>query len=133
MSLDHASGTVLIQDNTMLPASLSIESEAFLPGWKTVANVDAYELGRKIEEVNWNFFYLAGEVSATVLGRYKPGTLRKAVKRVLLKREDKGFNSLQIMKVFSKRFLGIPFTRVIAHSRHIQKSGFLSQQRTLAC
>jgi hypothetical protein len=122
VSADHASGTVLIQENTLLPAGLSIESEAFLPGWKAVGNLDAYELGRKIAEVNWNFFYLAGEVSATVLGRYGPETLRKAVKRVLLKREEKRFNSFEITKVVSKRFLGIPFVKVTAHSRHIQES-----------
>jgi hypothetical protein len=125
MSADHSSGTVLIRENTLLPAGLSIESEAFLPGWKAVGNFDACELGRKIEEVKWNFFYLAGEVSVTVLGRYRPETLRKAVKRVLLKREDKRLNSLQITKVVSKRFLGIPLVKVTAHSRHIQESVFL--------
>jgi hypothetical protein len=125
MSPDHTSGTVLIRENTLLPAGLSIESEAFLPGWKAVGNLDAYQLARKIEEVNWNFFYLAGEVSVTVLGRYRPETLRKAVKCVLLKREDKRFNSLHITKVVSKRFLGIPFMKVTAHSRHIQESVFL--------
>jgi len=122
MSIDHAAGTVLIRENTLLPAGLSIESEAFLPGWKAVGNFDACELDRKIAEVNWNFFYLAGEVSVTVLGRYRPGTLRKAVKRMLLKREEKRFNSLQISKAVSKRFLGIPFVKVTAHSRHIQES-----------
>jgi hypothetical protein len=122
MSADHASGAVLIEENTLLQASLSIDSEVFLPGWKAVGNFDADALGRKIEEANWNFFCLAGEANVTVLGRHRPGALRKAGKRVLLKREDKGFNSLQITKVVSKRFLGIPFMKVTALSRHIQES-----------
>jgi len=125
MSVDHTAGTVLIQANALLPAGLAIEWEAFLPGWKVVRNFDACELGRKIAEMNWNFFYLAGEVSVTVLGRYGPGTLPKAVKRVLLKRQEKRFNSLQITRVVSKRFLGIPFVTVAAHARHIQESVFL--------
>jgi len=70
---------------------------------------------------NWNFFYLAGEIRATVLGRDRPGTLRRAVKCVLAKQEGQKFNSLEITKVVSKRFLGIPFMSVTAHSRHIQQ------------
>jgi hypothetical protein len=43
------------------------------------------------------------------------------VKRVLARQEGQKFNSLEITKVVSKRFLGIPFTSVTAHSRHIQQ------------
>jgi len=43
------------------------------------------------------------------------------VKCVLAKQEGQKFNSLEITKVVSKRFLGIPFMSVTAHSRHIQQ------------
>ena len=66
-------------------------------------------------------FYLAGEIGATVLGRDRPGTLRRAVKCVLAKQKGQKFNSLEITKVVSKRFLGIPFMSVTGHSRHIQQ------------
>jgi len=113
--------TILIMEATPLPAKLSIESEAFLPGWRVVKNPDRSTLARNIEGANWNFFYLAGEIRATVLGRDRPGTLRRAVKRVLAKQEEQRFNSLEITQAVSKRFLGIPFMRVTAHSRHIHK------------
>jgi hypothetical protein len=113
--------TILIREDTPLPENLSIESEAFLPGWRVVKNLDRSTLARNIEGANWNFFYLAGAMRATVLGRDRSGTLRRAVKRVLAKREGQKFNSLEITKVISKRFLGIPFTSVTAHSRHIQQ------------
>ena len=112
---------ILIREDTPLPANLSIESEAFLPGWRVVKNLDRTTLARNIEGANWNFFYLAGAMRSTVLGRDRPGTLRRAVKRVLAKQEGQKFNSLEITKVVSKRFLGIPFTSVTAHSRHIQQ------------
>jgi len=116
------SGTILIRENTLLPAGLAIESEVFLPGWRVVKNLDGSALARNIEGANWNFFYLAGETTATVLGRDRAGTFRRALKRVLVKQE-KQFNSLEITKVVSKRFLGIPFMlSVAAHSRHIQQS-----------
>jgi len=113
--------TILIREDTSLPANLSIESEAFMPGWRVVKNLDRSTLTRNIEGANWNFFYLAGAMRATVLGRDRSGTLRRAVKRVLAKQEGQKFNSLEITKVVSKRFLGIPFTSVTAHSRHIQQ------------
>ena len=120
MSATNMSGTILIRENTLLPAGLAIESEVFLPGWRVVENLDSSALAQNIEGANWNFFYLAGEIRATALGRDRSGTLRKAVKRVLAKQE-KQFNSLEITKVVSKRFLGIPFMSVAAHTRHIQQ------------
>src|SRR6266446_2106323 len=113
--------TIFIKEDTPLPANLPIESEAFLPGWRVVKNLDRSALARNIEGANWNFFYLAGEIRATVLGRDRSGTLRRAVKCVLAKQEGQKFNSLEITKVVSKRFLGIPFMSVTAHSRHIQQ------------
>jgi len=113
--------TILIREDTPLPANLPIESEAFLPGWRAVRNLDGYELGRKIEEAKWYFFYLAGEIGAIALGREGPGTLRRAVKRILAKQEGRKFNALEVTEIISKRFLGIPFMSVTAHSRHIQQ------------
>ena len=121
MTDTHTATTILIREDTRLPANLSIESEAFLPGWRVVKNLDRSTPVRNIEGANWNFFYLAGEIRATVLGRNRPGTLRRAVKCVLAKQEGQKFNSLEITKVVSKRFLGIPFMRVTAHSRHMQQ------------
>ena len=112
---------ILIREDTPLPAQLPIESEAFLPGWRAVRNLDGYELGRKIEEAKWYFFYLAGEIGAIALGREGLGTLRRAVKRILAKQEGQKFNSLEVTEIISKRFLGIPFMSVTAHSRHIQQ------------
>jgi hypothetical protein len=121
MSDTSRTRTVFIREDTPLPTTLSIESEAFLPGWRVVKNLDRSTLARNIEGANWSFFYLAGEIRATVLGRDRSGTLRRAVKCVLAKQEGQKFNSLEITKVVSKRFLGIPFMGVTAHSRHIQK------------
>src|SRR5437773_12139941 len=122
MSANNTSGTILIGEGTLLPAGLAVESEVFLHGWRVIKKPDRSTLTRNIQGANWNFFYLAGEIRATVLGRDRPGTLRRAVKRVLAKQEGQKFNSLEITKVVSKRFLGIPFMSVTVHSRHIQQS-----------
>jgi len=121
VSANNTSRTILIRENTLLPAGLEVESELFLPGWRVVKNLDGYRLGQKIEEAKWYFFYLAGEIRAIALGGKELGTLRKAVKQVLAKREGRKFNSLEITKAASKRFLGISFISVTAHFRHIQQ------------
>jgi hypothetical protein len=122
-------GTILIQDGTLLPTGLPIESDAFLPGWRAVRNLDGYGLGRKIDEADWNFFYLAGELEATVVGREAVEGLRRAVKQILAKRTGQKFNTLEIAKVVSNRFLGVPYLKVFAHSRHIQEGMYLAAAR----
>ena len=117
----NRAGTILIREDTLLPTNLSIESEAFLPGWRVVKNLDRSTLARNIESANWDFFYLAGEMRATVLGRDRSGTLRRAVRRVLAKQKGQKFNSLEITNVVSKRFLGIPLINITVHSRHFQQ------------
>jgi hypothetical protein len=122
MSEINKTRTVFIREGTPLPTTCSIDSGQFLPGWRIVKNLDRRELTREIEGANWNFFYLAGEIRTTVLGREGAGTLRRAVKRILAKQEGQSFrfNALEITKIASKWFLGIPLLRVTAHSRHIQ-------------
>jgi hypothetical protein len=129
MLATNKSGTILIRENTPLPAGLAIERDDFLPGWKAVKDLDGYQVGRKIEGATWNFFYLAGEIRVTVLGSSSK-TLRRAVKRVLAKQE-KQFNSLEIASVVSKRFLGLPFMSVVAHTRHIQRGTLLVPAKDL--
>jgi len=120
----YSTGTVLVKDGTLFPASLAIESEEFLPGWRAVKSLDRDGLARQIEGANWNFFYLAGGVRTTVIGG-RPGNLRRAMKHLVAKQKGEKYNCLEITKIATRRFLGIPFLRVTAHSRHIQKSIYL--------
>jgi hypothetical protein len=125
MSENKPALTIFIRENTRLPANVTLESETFLPGWRSIKNLDGRALGRKIENAKWNYFYLAGPVKATVLGRDSLATLRKAVQRVLAKKESQNYNSLEISKIISKRFLGVPYLTISAHSRHIQEGMYL--------
>jgi hypothetical protein len=121
MPANEIAGTLFIRENTLLPGGLIIETEAFIPGWRAVINCDGYTLGRKIEQANWNFFFLAGEVTATVFGRVGPSTLRRALAGILSKPAALKFNSLEIAATRSRWFLGIPLVTVAANFRHIQQ------------
>jgi hypothetical protein len=118
-------GTILIKDGTFLPDALRFESEPCATGWRLVKNLDGDGLHRKINEAEWTFFCLASEIKATIFGFDGQKTVRRAVKRILARLKSGKFNSLEITRVVSKRFLGVPFVSVSACSRHIQESLFL--------
>lgn len=115
-------GTILIKDGTFLPDALQFESEPCATGWRLVKNLDGYRLDRKIHEAGWTLFCLAGEIKATIFGFDRQRTIRRAVKRILANPKSEKYNSLEIMRVASKRFLGVPHVSVSACSRHIQES-----------
>ncbi|MGB2633461.1 MAG: hypothetical protein WAM58_05950 [Candidatus Acidiferrum sp.] len=117
--------TVLIQENTVLPAGLAVDTEPAFSGWKAVRNLDGYELGRAIHKANWNFFYLAGEIRAIAFGHKGQKTRLQAVKRIVGKLKGKQLNCLEITSIVQKSFLGFPFVTVSANSRHIQESVYL--------
>jgi hypothetical protein len=121
MPANEPARKLFIREGAILPGGLIIETEAFIPGWRAVRDCDGYRLGRKIEAVKWNFFFLAGEVTATVFGRVGPSTLRRALVRILSKPAARKFNSLEIATTRSRWFLGIPFVTVSANFRHIQQ------------
>ena len=120
-------GTILIKDGTFLPDALRFESEPCATGWRLIKNLDGYGLGRKVHEAGWTVFYLAGEIKATIFGFDVQKTVRRAVKRILANLKPGKFNFLEITHVARKRFLGVRYVTVSAHSRHIQENAFLLQ------
>jgi len=101
-------GRILIREGTLLPKSLQIESEPYIPGWRSVKSLDGYGLGRKIHDAGWTFFCLAYETKATVFGIDGEKMVRRAIERILANRELEKFNSLEIVRVASlasKRYL----------------------------
>ena len=122
-------GSILIKDGTSLPDALRFESEPCATGWRLVKDLDGYGLHCKINEAEWTFFCLAGEIKATIFGFDGQKTVRRAVKRILARLKSGKFNSLEITRVALKRFLGVPYVSVSACSRHIQESLLLSCEK----
>jgi hypothetical protein len=124
-------GTILFKNGTFLPDALQFDSEPCVTGWRLVKDLDGYGLDRKIRDAGWRFFCIAGEIKAIVLGFEGQKNLRRAVKRMLARLKSEKFNSLEITRVASKRFLGVPYVSVSARSRHIQESLFLLRDEDL--
>ena len=118
-------GTILIEDGTLLPKSLLLESEAYSIGWTSVSNVRS-EFEKALNQAGWTFFFMAGTIEATVFGFDKQKAVRTAVKRIITNVESQKCNCLEITGVMMNSFLGMPYASVSAHSRHVQGSPVFS-------
>lgn len=99
-----------------------VESEPYSRNWKVVKALDGFALDRKIHAAGWNLFFMATEVKAMFFGAVGPKKIQKAVKRILGKVRKQDFNCLEVTGIVTRRFLGVPYAIVTAHSRHIQQS-----------
>ena len=118
-------GTVLIREGTRFPDSLTLESEPYSPGWRSVTELDGYGMDPKIHGAGWQFFYLAGESKATVFGSESPETVRRAIKQILAGLKSEKFNSLEITRLAFEGFLGVSYATVSFHMRNLQEGMFL--------
>lgn len=126
MNEDHVrdemkTGNILIKEGVLLPEALQIESEPCVPGWRLVKDFDGYGMDREIRKTGWNFFCLTGEIRAFVLGTKEQSMVRRAIKRIVGRLRSTKFNSLEITRLVSKRFLRVTYVSVCVQSRHIQK------------
>ena len=87
-----------------------------------VRSLDGFTLDQKVHAARWNFFFLAGEVKAMFFGAVGATKVRQALERIVRKVKQRNFNCLEVTGIVAKRFLGVPYVTVSAHSRHIQQS-----------
>ena len=118
-------GAVLIEESPRMTEVLGLESEPYWGNWRRVKVLDGFSLDRKIRASEWNFFFMATEVKAMILGALGADKLHNALKRILEKVRGQHFNSLEVTGIVERRFLGLPYTIVSAHSRHVQQSCYL--------
>jgi hypothetical protein len=115
-------GTILVEEGTLITQLLGLESEPCSGNWSVVKTLDGFALDRKIRTAGWNFFFMATEVKVMFFGALGTKRIYNALKRILAKVRPQNFNGLEVTGIVAKRFLGVPYATVSAHSRHIQQS-----------
>jgi hypothetical protein len=121
-----AAGSIWIEDGTHLPNSQPLERESPSSGWAAIGSSRcAFE--KEVRDAGWTFFFMAGEIQATVFGFDRRKTLRAALKRLIANVKSQNCNSIEITQVTGKSFLKLPYVRVSAHPRHLQKGLVFSQ------
>ena len=119
-------GTVLFKAGTVLPDGLTFDSEPYSPGWRSIEALDGYAIDRKVPEVGWTFFFMAGESRANAMGGEGQKTVHRAIKKILASLKSETSNCLEITGIAFKTFLGMPYATVSFHSRNLQRGIFLS-------
>jgi len=118
-------GAILIEESPLMTQLLGLESEPYSGNWNLVKVLDGLVLDRKIRASGWNFFFMAAEERAMFFGAPGAQKIQNALKRILGKVKQQHFNSLEVTGIVARRFLGVPYTIVSAHSRHAQQSCYL--------
>jgi hypothetical protein len=124
-------GSILIESGTLIPDSRLLQGPRCSSGWISVGKPDKSRLEASIGQAGWTFFYLAGEIKATVFGFDEQQTVRKAVKRLITNVKAQRLNCLEITRVALSSFLGVPYATVAGHARHIQEGLVLSRTTTV--
>jgi hypothetical protein len=120
-------GTILIADRPQIAQFLGLASEPYSGKWNVVQGLDGFAMDRKIHRAGWNFFFMAGEVRVMFFGSLGAARIQNAVRRILTKVRPQSFNCLEVTGIVAKRFLGMRYATVSAHSRHIQPSCYLDR------
>jgi hypothetical protein len=115
-------GTILIDAQPFMTQVLKLESEPYCGDWSVVKHFNGFTLDRKIRAAGWNFFFMAAEMKVMFFGTLGAQRIQNALKRILAKVRHQNYNGLEVTSIVSKHFLGIPYTTVSAHSRHVQQS-----------
>lgn len=123
-------GTILMEEGTPIPQSVQLESKPYCSGWATIGN-PRFAFEKAIQEAGWTFFFVAGGITAAALGFDRNKTLHTAVRRIIATTKVRNCNSVEIIRVISTTFLGVPYVRVSAHLRHIQQGTVLHQPLAL--
>ena len=120
-------GTIVIGDRPRITQLLALEIEPYDDGWGVLRGINGAALDRKIHAAGWNFFFMAAERKVTFFGSLGTARIRNAMRRILGKARPQGFNCLEVTGIVARRFLGMRYGTVSAHSRHIQQSCSLDE------
>jgi hypothetical protein len=116
-------GAILIEMGTVLPEPLRLETAPTESGWTVMANnLDRLQISKELATAGWIFFYLAGVIKTTAFGFDRGKSIKTAMKRLFATVKLQKCNCVEIDEVATLSFWGVPYVRVTAHSRRIQKS-----------
>lgn len=115
-------GTILMQSTAAHPQCFQFEDGWYPNAWRAVRqDLTHREFEKELSASGWTFFYIAHSIAAIAFGFARAKMIRLALKRVITRVRLEKCNSLEIEGVETHSFLGIPYVRVSAYPRHIQK------------
>jgi hypothetical protein len=117
MQQELQTGTVLMKESDLF----ELESEPYFGSWSVVKAFDCCAFDQEVHAAGWHFFFMGAEVKVMFLGALGAKKIKKAFRQILGKMRGPNFNCVEVTGIIAKRFLGVPYTTVSAHSRYIQQ------------
>ncbi len=121
-------GSLFIDDRAWLPSATLLQREPHSSGWAKVKNARS-TFEKELPEAGWTFFFMAGEIRATVFGFDREKSLGKALSRLIVDVKGRNCNCIEITQLEGNSFLRVPYVTVSAHARHLQKGQTFVGQR----
>lgn len=115
-------GDILVAPGTALPLEWQLETGIAGNGWRRL--LDVLSQMRRQNHLNasgWTFFFMACPIVVTAFGFSKPKMFDAALIRLIGEAKLQKCNCVQIDDLGVRSFLGIPYVRISAHPRHIQR------------
>jgi len=109
---------ILSERGAVLPDVLP-SGTPFSEKWRVISD-SCTTFEAQLKQVGWTLFFMAGEIHTIAFGFDLEKRLNAAVGRALHQVESEHCNCVEITGVGVKSFLGIPYSTVTAHARHIQ-------------
>jgi len=117
-------GAILTNESSLMK-SFGLETEPCSGNWSIVKALDGFAIDRKIHAAGWKFFFMADEIKMMLLGALGAKNIQNALQRIFRKVKLQHFNGIEVTGIVAKRFLGVSYAVVTAHSRHVQRSCYL--------
>lgn len=127
MEIALESGCIFVMSGLLLPPALRFEGQAYSDRWTLVNLLKSREVNSRARDCGWNFIFLAEAMRRTVFGFGRAGSLRRATNKVLDDARKNAFNSVEVTEITARRFFGVHWVSVGAHSRSLQKSLHLKE------
>jgi hypothetical protein len=116
-----APGTILMKEDTHLPASVRLSRRASWSGWIAIKSLDPRGLDTQLREVGWTFRFIAGSVRKGAFGFDSEARFDRAMNRAIKAVQADDCNCVEFDQMTETSILGVPYTSVSVHSRHIQE------------
>ena len=122
-------GARLVAPGTLLPPEWQVEGDSAASRWSRLVNTaDNKQLESELASAGWTFFFMATTITTTAFGFSRPRMLDAALARLMAAVTLQKCNCVEIDDISVRSFLGIPYVRISAHPRHIQKGMVFSGQ-----
>jgi len=125
MTQPITAGSILVHASAHLPSALRLQGQSDTYGWAAIEETRC-NFEKATREAGWTLFFMAGEIHATSFRFDRRKALRAALTRLAAGVRSQCCNCIEIDQVTDKSFLGLPYVRVTAHARHLQKGVLFS-------